>query len=58
MVNLRPAPARREFRALAAIALVVAALSVMGCKDVPTWCLEALPVFLVAPLAWTVAQVS
>lgn len=54
MVDLRPAPARREFRALAATALVVAALSFFGCKDVPTWCLEVLPVFLIAPLAWAV----
>lgn len=56
MVDLRPAPARREFRALAATALVVAALSFFGCKDVPTWCLEVLPVFLIAPLAWAVAS--
>ena len=56
MDDLSVQQARREFRLLAAVALSVATLSAWGCKDLPTWTLEALPVFLVAPLAWILAS--
>lgn len=56
MDDLSVHSARREFRLLAALALGVALLSAFGCKDLPTWGLEALPVFLVAPLAWMVSS--
>lgn len=56
MDDLSVQQARGEFRLLAAVALSVATLSAWGCKDLPTWTLEALPVFLVAPLAWILAS--
>ncbi len=55
MDDLKVHSVRREFRALSLLAVAVALFSAIGCKDLPTWGLEALPVFLVAPLAWAVA---
>jgi len=43
--------ARREFTLLAAVAVALAALAALGCKDLPTWALESCPVFLGAALA-------
>jgi putative membrane protein len=55
MDDLKVQSARREFRALAALSLFAASLGALGCRDLLTWALESLPVFLVAPLAWAVA---
>jgi putative membrane protein len=55
MDDLRVHSARREFRKLAAVALFASAISAVGCHDGLTWSLEALPVLLLAPLAWIVA---
>ena len=42
--------ARREIRLLAGTSVVLALLAAVGCKDLPTWALEASPVFLGAAL--------
>jgi putative membrane protein len=41
---------RREIRLLAGTSVVLALLAAAGCKDLPTWALEASPVFLGAAL--------
>jgi putative membrane protein len=40
----------REIRVLAGAAVLLALLAAAGCKDLPTWALESLPVFLGAAL--------
>ncbi len=43
---------RQEFLWVASISAVVCLLSFFGCRDVPTWAMEAAPVILGIALAW------